>query len=96
MVVHVVMFKFLDKNKQQNILEIKDKLEFLKKDIDTIVDLEIGIDINRGSRAYDMSLLATFKTEDDLKQYATHPKHLEVLEFIHSVTEQSVVVDYIK
>jgi len=31
-----------------------------------------------------------------LKQYATHPKHLEVLEFIHSVTEQSVVVDYIK
>jgi len=96
MVVHMVVFKFLDKNKQQNILEIKNKLESLKKDIDTIVDLEAGIDINRSSRAYDMSLIVTFKTEDDLKQYAAHSKHLEVLEFIRSVTEQSVVVDYIK
>ncbi len=96
MVVHMVMFKFLDKNKQQNILETKNKLESLKKDIDTIVDLDAGIDINRGSRAYDMGLIVTFKTEDDLKQYATHPKHLEVLEFIRNVTEQSVVVDYTK
>ncbi len=96
MVVHMVMFKFLDKNKQQNILETKNKLESLKKYIDTIVDLEAGIDINRGSRAFDMSLIVTFKTEDNLKQYAAHPKHLEVLEFIHSVTKESVVVDYIK
>lgn len=95
MIVHVVMFKFLDKNKQQNISDIKNKLQSLQKHIKTIVTLEVGVDINRSSRAYDMCLIVKFKTQEDLKCYAEHPKHLEVLESIRGAVEDSKVVDYL-
>lgn len=96
MVIHVVMFKFCEQNKNQNILEIKNKLESLKNEIETIVSLEVGIDVNRSERAYDMSLIVAFENEHDLKQYATHPKHLAVLDSIRRVVDESIVVDYLK
>ena len=94
MIVHVVMFKFKEQNKQENLMVVKSRLEELVSKIPTLGSIEVGIDINQSERAYDLSLYSRFHTKDDLKAYAIHPAHLEVVELIKNVTQDSKVVDY--
>lgn len=96
MIVHIVMFKFKDEDKNENILKVKEMLEGLPSKIEGLKQMEVGIDINRSERAYDLSLYSTFESRDDLNVYATHPAHLEVLSFIKEVVETTKVVDYQK
>jgi len=58
--------------------------------------MEVGIDFNGSERAMDLSLISTFETKEGLDTYATHPAHLEVVDFIKEVTVASKVVDYEK
>ena len=95
MIVHIVMFKFSENNKQENLLVVKNKLEELVSKIPTLLSMEVGIDFNQSQRAFDLSLYSSFNTKDDLKSYAVHPAHLEVVKLIKSVTTESKVVDYI-
>lgn len=94
MIVHIVMFKFKEENKQENLLVVKSRLEELVSKIPMLESMEVGIDFNQSERAFDLSLYSTFHTKDDLKAYAVHPAHLEVVELIKNVTEVSKVVDY--
>ena len=96
MIVHIVMFRFKDENKEANVKSVKTKLEALVEKIESLKSMEVGIDVNKSARAMDLVLYSTFKNEEGLKNYATHPAHLEVLEFIKAVTVESKVVDYIK
>ena len=96
MIVHIVMFKLKEEEKQVNILKIKELLEELPEKIDELLSMEVGINFDESERAFDLSLYSTFKTKEDLKAYAVHPAHLKVVEFIKSVALESKVVDYIK
>jgi hypothetical protein len=42
----------------------------------------------------DLSIITKFKDKDALSEYATHPEHLKVLEFIKQVVSYTKVVDY--
>ena len=96
MIVHIVMFKFKDENKELNLEIVKKELLALESKIDSLKSMEVGIDFNQTDRAFDLALYSTFDTKDDLKIYATHPEHLKVVELIKKVTIESKVVDYIK
>ncbi len=96
MIVHIVMFTFKDENKEANVKSVKTKLEALVAKIESLKSMEVGIDVNKSARAMDLVLYSSFENEEGLKNYATHPAHLEVLEFIKAVTVESKVVDYIK
>ena len=96
MIVHIVIFQFKDKEKEQNILKAKEMLERLVSMIDVLKTMEVGININDSERAYDMSLYSTFDTKEDLAIYANHPEHIKVLSFIKDVVEITKVVDYEK
>lgn len=95
MVVHIVMFRFKDENKDSNIVKVKDRLESLEKSIDVLQNIEVGVNFNKSQRAMDLSLYSTFESEADLKIYATHEEHLKVISLIQEVTLESRVVDYI-
>ncbi len=95
MIVHIVIFQFKDENKEANIAKTKEMLEALISKIGPLQKMEVGIDFNHSERAFDLSLYSTFACEEDLKAYATHPAHLEVVSFIKEVTITSKVVDYI-
>ena len=96
MIVHIVMFKFKEENKEANLARTKAMLEGLVAKIDTLKTMEVGIDFNGSERAFDLSLYSTFDTKEGLAEYAVHPAHLEVVAFIKEVTEVSRVVDYEK
>ncbi len=94
MIVHIVMFKFNEENKTENIQKAKAMLEALVDKIEPLKTMEVGIDFNGSERAMDLSLYSTFDTKEGLQTYAVHPAHLEVVEFIKSTTQMSKVVDY--
>ena len=94
MIVHIVMFKLKDENKDSNIEKVKNELTALVDKIDELIDIEIGVNFADEARAFDLSLYSTFNSKEDLKAYAIHPEHLKVVELIKSVALESKVVDY--
>ena len=95
MIVHIVMFKFKEENREKNIKIVEQKLNDLVKKIDVLQSIEVGVDFNKGQRAFDLSLYSKFESKEDLKSYAIHPEHLKVVALIKEVTQESKVVDYI-
>ncbi len=96
MIVHIVMFKFKEENREANMQKAKEMLDALVGKVPSLRTMEVGIDFSRSERAFDLSLYSTFDSKEGLGEYAVHPAHLEVVEFIKAVTEISKVVDYEK
>ena len=94
MIVHIVMFKFKEENKESNLKKVKEKLNSLTSKIDELKSMEVGIDFNQSQRAFDLSLYSTFDSKEDLNTYALDEEHQKVVSFIKEVTSESKVVDY--
>ena len=94
MVVHIVMFKFKEENKEANLKLVKERLENLINEIEPLKSMEVGIDFNKSERAMDLCLYSKFEDKEGLKTYATHPAHLKIVEIIKELTIESKVVDY--
>ncbi|MCF6206742.1 MAG: Dabb family protein [Sulfurovum sp.] len=94
MVVHIVMFKFKETNKQPNLIQAKQMLENLMGAVPSLRSMDVGINFSQEERAMDMSIITTFESKEGLEAYAVHPEHLKVVDFIKQVVEYSKVVDY--
>ena len=70
------------------LLGMEDKIPYLKH-------IEVGINVIRPERSYDVVLVTKFESAEDLGKYGKHPAHLETLEYITGAVESSAVVDYI-
>jgi hypothetical protein len=90
------MFQFKEENKQENLVRVKTMLEVLPSKIETLRSMEVGIDISRSDRSFDMVLTSTFDDQAGLDIYVPHPAHQEVVSVIKEVTTLSKVVDYIQ
>ena len=93
MIRHVVMWKFKEENKKENMLHAREILFALQPVIPELRRMEIGFDISDTEMSYDMMLLTEFNSVEDMKTYAVHPEHLKVSGFIRSVILQRVVLD---
>ncbi len=93
MITHVVLFKLIDAS-QKNVEKARDVLLGMKGKIPLLRHLEVGMDVLRSARSYDIALIAQFDSIDELKAYQVHPIHLDVAKYINSVKEASIAVDY--
>lgn len=96
MIVHIVMFAFKEENKQVNIIQAKQMLENLMGAVPTLRSMDVGLNFSAEDRAMDLSIITTFENKEALSQYAVHPEHLKVVDFIKTVVTASKVVDYEK
>jgi len=96
MVVHIVMFRFRDEEKEANIRRVKEMLEALPEKIPSLRSMEVGVDFSRSERSMDLVLTSTFDDRAGLEEYRIHPAHQEVVALIKEVTQESRVVDYEK
>lgn len=98
MIKHIVMWKLKDiydgKSKLENAKIIKEKIESLKNIIEEIKEIEVGINVYNDPQSYDVVLVSSFNSIEDLEKYQKHPEHIKVAEFIGKVRESRVVVDY--
>ena len=91
MIRHVVIFKA---ENNAPLEEFKKRIENLKNDIKEIIDIKVGIDINFDPASADFCVITDVKNIEDLKIYANHPKHLEVINFLKPYINERKVVDF--
>lgn len=94
MIKHIVTWNIKEENKEENMKEMKRMLESLKGKIEEIVDIEVGININKSDAKKDIVLISEFKSLKDLDIYQNHPLHLEVGKFVKEIAIDRNVVDY--
>lgn len=94
MITHIVLFKLANPT-QENITATKDKLLSMNGKIELLRHLEVGVDIIRSERSYDIALTTRFDCMADLKSYQSHPYHADdVIPHMKSVCSSIVAVDY--
>jgi hypothetical protein len=98
MIKHIVLFKFKPftnkEEKQAKESEIKEALLALKDKIEVLKSIEVGLNSNPDEE-YNLALTTTFDRFDDIKTYAKHHAHLEVVALIKDVKEKRACVDYV-
>lgn len=99
MLKHIVMWKFRDeamgRTKERNISEAKRMIGDLKGEIESIVDLELGINEEGLTGNFDLVLYSVFKDEEGLEYYQKHYKHVPLIDYMKEVTYERACVDYI-
>lgn len=94
MITHIVLFKLTDPT-AENIAATQHKLLSMDGKIDLLRHLEVGTDIIRSERSYDIALTTRFDSLEDLQAYQIHPYHSgEVIPHMKSVCSSIVAVDY--
>jgi hypothetical protein len=99
MIRHIVMWKLKDQaegaTKEKNAEKLKLILEGLRTNIDEIKAVEVGIQISEDEKeALDVVLICDFETDLDFKMYTRSPHHKKAVDFIETVAEKRVFVDY--
>lgn len=95
MIAHVVCFKMkefaLGKNRQRNLLELKQRVEVLPKEISVI--RAFNFEFNEQGKKYDAVLVELFENQEALDIYENHPVHIGVKDYIGQVCEEMAVSD---
>lgn len=93
---HVVLFKFKDTSKPDEVKKVEDAFRALKGKISLIKDFEWGINnspenLNQGLTH---CFFATFASEKDRDTYLVHPAHLAFVEVLKPHLDKVTVIDY--
>ena len=95
MIRHIVMFKFKDENKAENVRKTKEMLDALPAKIDLIVRSETHLNDNSDDdRNYDLLLISDFNSLDDLHAYIEHPDHKAIGAFMRPLRESRPCTDF--
>lgn len=89
--VHVVMFKLKD-GSAENITATANKLRTLAQQISATIT--IGEDVSRGAISYDLILNAQFESEADYHAYTQHPARQAIVNHMHTVAAEAVIINY--
>lgn len=93
MIKHIVFFK-LKEPTTDNIERTVQVLRDMQGKIPQLRSLEVGSDIIRSERSYDLALISEVNSLEDLQAYQVHPVHQEVIRYINEVKDISVSVDF--
>jgi len=93
MIKHIVFFKLKDRSPESVALTVE-VLRNMEGKIPQLLSIEVGTDIVRSERSFDIALVTLVSTLEDLQAYQVHPAHKVVIEHINQVKEVSFSVDY--
>ncbi len=93
MLTHIVLYKLKDRS-PENIALARARLESLFRGIETLRAIEVGADVIRSGRSYDLALITRFDDMAGYQVYQDHPVHLPVLAHMREASESVVAVDF--
>ena len=93
MITHIVCFK-LKVGSPESVERTAQVLRDMEGRIDELKYLEVGVDVLRSDRSYDIALITKFDSMEALNAYQVHPVHQKVIEHMQQVREASVAVDF--
>jgi len=93
---HVVLFKFKDDAKAEDVKKVEEAFIALKSQIKEIKAVEWGLNnspenLNQG---FTHCFLVSFASEKDREIYLPHPKHKEFVAKLGPVLDKALVIDY--
>ena len=92
MLTHVVLFRFPDLSVAA---ECRDRMLAMKGRIPALLDIEVGVDIVRSDRSFDLALITRHEDLDGMQAYQVHPVHQELLAWVKPRVQQAVAVDFV-
>jgi hypothetical protein len=93
MLVNNLLIKLKD-NSREKLEETKNVLSGLKGSIPVLLDSRVEFDINAGKSSYDIMLINSFNSPEDLQAYLDHPAHIKVAEYITPSMEKAASLCY--
>lgn len=90
---HIVLYKLKDRSETAKRL-LKEKFLSMDGNIEQIRRIEVGTDLLKSERSFDVSLFIRFDNIQDFLDYKSHPFHLDITDYVHKVKEKSISVDY--
>ena len=91
MIKHVVCHRYRDRAEAHKVSAM---LGALVGAVPSLRSMETGVDFLNSPRSYHLVIIASFDDRAGLEAYQNHPAHAKVREYIHTVLESSVSVDY--
>ena len=94
MFTHIVLFKVKEPSKEN--LEFMEKtLLSMNGNIKELKELEVGIDVIRSNRSYDVAIITRFDSKEDYLAYDVNEFHVEkVKKVIGHYIEESKTIDF--
>ncbi|MEZ5304182.1 MAG: Dabb family protein [Verrucomicrobiales bacterium] len=94
---HVVLFKFKDDAKKEDVEKIEKAFAALKGKIDLIKDYEWGTNVSPEGLddGFTHCFFVTFASKADLEKYLPHPEHKAFVAQLKPVLDKALVVDYV-
>lgn len=92
MIKHIVFTKF--ENPAEQAPEASSQLLALKQKIPQIRTIETGFDFKHSERSFDLALIVTFDSKEDLAVYDKHPEHELVRAYIKAHRTATATVDF--
>jgi len=92
-ITHVVLFKVAEP-RDENAEAIAGQLRAMEGQVAGLAQIEVGVDVNRGPRAYDVCLITRHDDAAALAAYQADARHGEVKAFIAERAAASAVVDF--
>lgn len=94
MIKHIVFFKFKAGVAEEQIADLEESLKGLPPLVPEIRELEVGRDVVRSERSFDLALVSAFDDFDALQRYQVHPDHQVVIGKVRQICEKVIAVDY--
>ncbi len=94
MLTHIVIWKYREDVPDAKREEHVEMLRRLPSLIPEIESFEVGFDILRLPRSYDVGLVAVFRDRAALDVYTEHPEHLRVVSFGREISANVASVDF--
>lgn len=93
---HVVLFKFQDSAKPEDVKKVEDAFIALKGKIKLIKDFEWGTNTSPENLNQGLThcFLATFSSDKDRDAYLVHPDHQAFVEVLKPHLDKVTVIDY--
>jgi heme-degrading monooxygenase HmoA len=93
---HVVLYKFKDDVKPEQIEEVIAAFNALPSKIDTIIGYEHGTNVSHEGKSEGLThcFLVTFASEKDRDAYISHPAHQAYVKIVRDRREKVVVADF--
>lgn len=97
MIKHIVMMRLKDVSvteKHEQLQHIKSILEALFGVVPSLKAMEVGLNFSDRDTAFDLVLVSLFEDKEGLSEYAIHPEHIKVLDYLKGRLETTAVTDY--
>lgn len=94
MIKHLVLFRFREDAGAEAVDAIVAGLNGLPALIAEIRSFQVGRDLLRTERSYDLALVSDFEDLAALQRYQVHPEHQKVVALVKQAASSVVAVDY--